>query len=164
MIGCNESYSYDFVCLLERGSHYAAKTNLETTVSHRLGLNSRLRSILSQLPSARTMVYTTMAGSPWYVDRYCIDSVNHVSSLNTHFAYVTFPNPSTWYVFLLISSFEFLSSVFYNYHCKIFVRIKFAYMYFINFDSYCKFDFSLDFYFRSFYFRLFYFRLFIASV
>lgn len=64
MIGCDESYFYDFVCLLERGSHYAAKTNLEATVSHRLDSNSRLRSILSQLPSARTMMYTTMAGSP----------------------------------------------------------------------------------------------------
>lgn len=64
MIGCDESYFYDFVCLLERGSHYEAKTNLEATVSHRLGSNSRLRSILSQLSSARTMVYTTMAGSP----------------------------------------------------------------------------------------------------
>lgn len=35
-----------------------------------------------------------------------------------------------------------------------FLHIKFAYVYFINFDSYCKFDISLD----------FYSRLFIASI
>ena len=57
MIGCDESYSYDFVCLLETECHYAAKTNLEATVSHRLDLNSSLKSILSQLPSVLCVYY-----------------------------------------------------------------------------------------------------------